>query len=114
VSCSRGSSAYLAGVKMNDTEYDPSWITGKDLERQFSPEDAILEFSRLFKHEEKNDRAARLICTTPEFDDLAAEVGLGDHRAGVTDPDRRDQLRRRSTAWSPISTASPRTSSPTS
>jgi hypothetical protein len=33
-------------------EYDPSWITGKDLDRHFALEDALLEFSRLFKHEE--------------------------------------------------------------
>jgi hypothetical protein len=39
------------------------------------------------------ERAAKLICTTPEFDDLAAEVGLGDHTAGVTDPAGRAQLR---------------------
>lgn len=38
-------------------------------------------------------RAARLICTTPEFDDLAAEVGLGSHANGVTDPAQRAQLR---------------------
>lgn len=29
----------------------------------------------------------------PAFDDLAAEVGLGDHRNGVTDPQERAQLR---------------------
>ena len=39
------------------------------------------------------DRAARLICTAPEFDALAAEVGLGDHTAGVTDPAERARLR---------------------
>jgi hypothetical protein len=38
-------------------------------------------------------RAAKLICTTPEYDDLAKEVGLGDHRAGVTDPAERNRLR---------------------
>ena len=31
------------------------------------------------------ERAAKLICTTPEFDDLAQEVGLGTHANGVTD-----------------------------
>lgn len=36
-------------------------------------------------------RAARLICTTPEFDDLAREIG-GDIR-GVTDPIERARLR---------------------
>jgi hypothetical protein len=39
------------------------------------------------------DRAAQLICTTPEFDDLAAAVGLGSHQNGSTDPSDRAQLR---------------------
>jgi len=39
------------------------------------------------------NRAAKLICTTPEFDDLAREVGLGSHKNGVTDPTERAQLR---------------------
>jgi hypothetical protein len=39
------------------------------------------------------ERSARLICTTPEFDDLAAEVGLGSHHNGVTDPASRALLR---------------------
>lgn len=39
------------------------------------------------------ERAAKLICTTPEYDDLAAEVGLGSHAAGVTNPTEREQLR---------------------
>jgi len=39
------------------------------------------------------DRAAKLICTTPEFDDLAAEVGLGSHTNGITDTAQRAQLR---------------------
>lgn len=38
-------------------------------------------------------RAARLICTTPEFDDLAKEVGLGSHKNGATDPAERARLR---------------------
>lgn len=37
--------------------------------------------------------AARLICTTAEFDDLAKEVGLKSHKHGATDPDERAQLR---------------------
>ena len=37
--------------------------------------------------------AAQLICTAPEFDDLAAEVGLGSHHNGVTDPVGRAKLR---------------------
>jgi hypothetical protein len=39
------------------------------------------------------DRAAKLICTTPEFDDLAAEIGLGSHENGVTDEIERAKLR---------------------
>jgi hypothetical protein len=39
------------------------------------------------------NRAAKLICTTPEFDDLAREVGLGSHKNGVTNPAERAKLR---------------------
>lgn len=39
------------------------------------------------------NRAAKLTCTSPEFDDLAKSVGLGSHRKGVTDPEARAQLR---------------------
>ncbi|MAQ94826.1 MAG: ATP-binding protein [Rhodothermaceae bacterium] len=39
------------------------------------------------------ERAARLVCVTPEFDALAAEVGLGSHHAGATDPAERARLR---------------------
>ncbi|MEK8019816.1 MAG: ATP-binding protein, partial [Candidatus Parabeggiatoa sp.] len=38
-------------------------------------------------------RAAKLICTTPEFDDLAKAVGLGSHKNGVTHPEERARLR---------------------
>ena len=38
-------------------------------------------------------RARQLLCTTPEFDDLAKEVGLGSHKAGATDPAERARLR---------------------
>ena len=38
-------------------------------------------------------RAARLICTTPEFDNLAKEVGLGTHKRGATEPAERNRLR---------------------
>ena len=38
-------------------------------------------------------RAAKLICTTPEFDELAEEVGLGSHINGVTDERERAKLR---------------------
>lgn len=43
------------------SDYDPYWITGKALERHFALEDALLEFSRLFKHEEKNDRGLVIV-----------------------------------------------------
>ncbi|HSN98718.1 MAG TPA: hypothetical protein VLS89_10555, partial [Candidatus Nanopelagicales bacterium] len=38
-------------------------------------------------------RAAKLTCTSPEFDKLAKAVGLGSHKKGVTDPEARAQLR---------------------
>ena len=38
-------------------------------------------------------RAAKLICTTPEFDELAQEVGLGSHQKGITDETERAKLR---------------------
>ncbi len=38
-------------------------------------------------------RTARLICTTPEFDDLAKAVGLKSHQDGATDPIERARLR---------------------
>jgi hypothetical protein len=38
-------------------------------------------------------RAAQLICLTPEFDELAAAVGLESHRDGVNDTNERAQLR---------------------
>lgn len=39
------------------------------------------------------ERAAKLICTTPEFDDLAREVGLGSYQNGVTNETERQNLR---------------------
>lgn len=39
------------------------------------------------------ERAAKLICTTPEFDDLAQAVGLGSHQNGVTNEVERGKLR---------------------
>jgi hypothetical protein len=39
------------------------------------------------------ERAAKLICATPEFDDLAREVGLKDHTEGVTDLEARKIIR---------------------
>lgn len=38
-------------------------------------------------------RAARLTCTTPEFDELAKAVGLKSHHDGATDPAARAKLR---------------------
>lgn len=38
-------------------------------------------------------RSAQLSCTTPEFDALARDAGLRDHRDGVTDPAVRAKLR---------------------
>ncbi len=39
------------------------------------------------------ERSARLICTAPEFDDLAKQVGLKSHKDGITDPAERAQVR---------------------
>jgi hypothetical protein len=39
------------------------------------------------------NRAAKLICTAQEFDDLAQDVGLKSHKNGVTDPVERAKLR---------------------
>lgn len=39
------------------------------------------------------ERAARLVCTTSEFDDLAKEVGLKSHKEGVTEAVERARLR---------------------
>ena len=39
------------------------------------------------------ERAARLICTTPEFDDLAREIGIGSHKNGAPEPAERTRLR---------------------
>jgi DNA-binding MltR family transcriptional regulator len=41
-------------------DYDPSWITGKALERHFPMQDALFEFSRLFRDEE-NDLALAIV-----------------------------------------------------
>jgi len=39
------------------------------------------------------ERAAKLICTTPAFDELAHEVGLAGHKEGVTNEVQRNKLR---------------------
>lgn len=41
-------------------EYDPFWITGKALERHFSMEQALVEFTRMFRDEE-SDRALAVV-----------------------------------------------------
>ena len=38
-------------------------------------------------------RAAKLICTTPEYDELAQEVGLASHTNGITNESERAKLR---------------------
>jgi len=39
------------------------------------------------------ERAARLICTTPEFDDLAKQAGIKSHKRGAIAATERAQLR---------------------
>ncbi|MFM6023621.1 MAG: ATP-binding protein, partial [Dolichospermum sp.] len=39
------------------------------------------------------ERAAKLICTTAEYDELAKEVGLESHKNGVTDERERGKIR---------------------
>src|SRR5215831_18418966 len=43
-----------------DDSFDPYFIKGKDLERHFKLEDALFEFSRLFR-DETNDRAMVIV-----------------------------------------------------
>ena len=56
-----------------------------------------LPIPRLLKGDQWFDaivqRAAKLICTTPEFDKLAQEIGLESHKNGVTNEVQRGQLR---------------------
>jgi hypothetical protein len=40
-----------------------------------------------------SNRAARLICTSPEFNELAKTADLKGHQDGATDPTERAQLR---------------------
>lgn len=55
------------------------------------PVPRLIEGDRYFN--EIVERAAKLICTTTEFDELAQEVGLGSHKQGVTDETERGKLR---------------------
>jgi hypothetical protein len=57
----------------------------------FCPSISLTRADRSF--EKILDRTAKLICTTPEFDHLAAEVGLGSHINGISDEVQRAQLR---------------------
>lgn len=41
--------------------FTPSLITGKALEKHFELQDALFEFSKLFKYEEENDRAIAIV-----------------------------------------------------
>lgn len=45
----------------NDEDFDPCLITGRELEKHFELQDALLEFSRLFQYDEKNDRAIAIV-----------------------------------------------------
>ena len=51
----------MADSNEDQEDFDQFWITGKDLERHFALEDALLEYTRLFKHEERNDRALAIV-----------------------------------------------------
>jgi len=42
---------------------------------------------------EISSRASKLICTSPEYDELAKAVGLNDHTSGVTDATKRQAIR---------------------
>jgi len=53
-------------------EYDPSWITGKDLVRHFALEDALLEFSRLFKGKETRTQLGKETRTGERNKDAAS------------------------------------------
>ena len=55
------------------------------------PVPRLTEKDATFKHIVKI--ASKLICTTPEFDGLAKEVGLKGYEEGVTDPTERAKLR---------------------
>jgi DNA-binding MltR family transcriptional regulator len=45
----------------NDGDFQPTLIIGKDLERHFKLQDALLEYSKLFHFEEQNDRALVIV-----------------------------------------------------
>lgn len=45
----------------SDESFEPSLITEKALEKHFGLQDALFEFSKLFKYEEENDRAIAIV-----------------------------------------------------
>lgn len=49
------------GSDAEDAGFAPILIAGKDLERHFQLEDALLEFSKLFRHEEENGRVIAIV-----------------------------------------------------
>src|SRR5206468_5670510 len=58
---SRRSKPTMSPIQTVDRDnYDPSWITGKVLNRHFSMPETLFEFSRLFRDEEK-DRALAIV-----------------------------------------------------
>lgn len=51
----------MIGIDDNGESFDLSLITGKALEKYFELQDALFEFSKLFKSEEENDRAIAIV-----------------------------------------------------
>lgn len=49
------------GDDSNGNEFQPTLIVGKDLGRHFKLQDALLEYSKLFRCEEQNDRALVIV-----------------------------------------------------
>jgi DNA-binding MltR family transcriptional regulator len=45
----------------DDNQFNPSVYIGKDLDRYYERQDALLEFSKLFKYEEENHRVIAII-----------------------------------------------------
>lgn len=85
-----------AGGLLNSLVFD--FLTRQRVTTSFSmfifyqlPVPRLTEGDRFFN--EIVERAAKLICTTPEFDELAQEIGLGSHQKGVTDQTERAKLR---------------------
>lgn len=47
-------------AELDRDDFDPSWLTGKTVDRFYSLQDGLTEFSRLFQNEE-NDRALAIV-----------------------------------------------------